>query len=171
MGQIKKNSSSAAADAGIGRNRSPIDLSIRGSDVLLSGRFHRWQAATARGDDLDELTVRMAVDVTSPDDLTVPGDEKDLFAFRSETLVPMRPNLYIAHGRLLTASGDRPFEMAVEIPDGHNAFFSLSFVARKEELGPSWAELATGETGAGGIDAERLLDPRLGVRAPQLAAA
>ena len=61
--------------------------------------------------------------------------------------------------------------MLVEVPEGHTAFLSLSFVVRKEELGAGWKELLIGGSGAGGIDAERRLDPRSGVREPELAAA
>jgi hypothetical protein len=153
------------------RNRSPIDLRIHGNDIFLSGHFHRWQAVAMMGRDLDELCVRMAVDVTSPDHLRIDAAERDLFSFRSATLLPLNSSLYLARGELITSAGARPFEMVVEAPEGHTAFCSLAFIARKEELGSGWKELVTGGSGAGGIDAERLLDPRSGVRNPELAAA
>ncbi len=152
-------------------HRSPIDLRIHGADIFLSGHFHRWQATTVTGKDLDELCVRMAVDVTSPDHLTINPTEKDLFSFRSATLLQVQSNLYLARGQLITSAGARPFEMVLETPEGHSAFCSLAFIARKDELGIGWKELVTRDAGAGGIDAERLLDPRSGVRDPQLAAA
>ena len=61
--------------------------------------------------------------------------------------------------------------MLVEVPGGHTAFMVLSFVIRKDELGDGWKELLTAELESGGIDAERRLDPRMGVRDPELAAA
>ena len=153
------------------RARSPIDLRIHGADILISGHFHRWQAATSMGGDLDELSVRMAVDITSPDQLIVGSGQPDLFSFHSETVLPVRANLYLARGELVTAAGARDFEMVIDAPEGHNAFCSLSFIVRREELGAGWKELVTGGMGNGGIDAERRLDPRSGVRNLELAAA
>lgn len=151
--------------------RSPIDLRIHGADILISGHFHRWQATTTMGRDLDELSVRMAVDVTSPDQLIVDSGQPDLFSFRSNTILEVRSNLYLARGELVTPAGGRRFEMVVEAPEGHNALCGLSFIVRREELGAGWKELVTGGMGAGGIDAERRLDPRSGVRNLELAAA
>jgi hypothetical protein len=167
----QKTTTIDANDIVLPRSRSPVDLQIHGADIFVSGHFHRWQASTSMGRDLDEVSVRMAIDVTSPDQLTVDPAERDLFSFRSETVLPLRSNLYLARGQLVTPAGERPFDLVVEAPEGHNVFCSLSFIARKEDLGDSWKELATGGSGAGGIDAERLLDPRSGVRDPVLAAA
>lgn len=158
-----------------GRARSPIDLSIAGNDLLLSGRFHRWQAAAITDSDLDHLSVRMAVDATSPDHLaeiyaTGPSTAS-LLSFRSRHVERLQPLVYRAAGELTSSAGKHPLEMVVEMPDGHTSFFALSFTARKADLGDAWAELVTGGSGAGGIDAERRLDPRAGVRDPILAAA
>jgi hypothetical protein len=153
-------------------SRSPIDLRIHSADIFLSGHFHRWQASAALGRDLDEASIRMAVDVTSPDQLTVgEPSEADLFSFRAATVLPINEKVFLARGELTTTAGARPFSMVIEAPDGHTSFLALSFIARKEDLGDSWKELVTGGSGAGGIDAERLLDPRAGVRSPDLAAA
>lgn len=160
-----------ANDVEIAQERSPIDLRIHGADIFVSGHFHRWQASTTMGQDLDELSVRMAIDVTSPDQLTGASARPDLFSFHSDTILPVRLNLYLARGELVTAAGVRPFEMVVEAPEGHNAFCGLSFIVRKDELGAGWKELVTGGSGAGGIDAERLLDPRSAIRDFELAAA
>jgi len=138
---------------------------------LLSGRFHRWQAATTMTRDLDELSVRMAVDITSPDQLIEHSAQPDLFSFRSDKVVSVRSDVYLARGELVTAAGARPFEMVIDAPTGHNAFCSLSFIVRREELGEGWKELVTGGAGWSGIDAERRLDPRSGVRDLELAAA
>lgn len=151
--------------------RSPINLSIHGEDVFLEGRFHRWQVATTVGHDLDELAINMAVDVTSPDQLTAPDARGDLFSFRATMLSELRPHAYMARGQLVTPAGERPFEMLVEVPAGHTAFLILSFVVRKDELGDGWKELLTGGPGHLDIDAERRLDPRMGVRDLELAAA
>jgi hypothetical protein len=162
-----------ANDTRIGRKRSPIDLRIQGDDIFLSGHFHRWQSAVSMGPDLDELSVRLAVDVTSPDQLTVDPEEQDLFSFRSTEVTKLLPHTFRVQGKLTAPDGQgaSPFGMLVEVAEGHNAFIALSFVARKDELGPSWMELVTAGVGAGGIDAERLLDPRAGVRDPELATA
>jgi hypothetical protein len=168
--RLLKIAEQPANDVQVEPERSPIDLRIHGADILISGHFHRWQAATTRGRDLDELSVRMAVDVTSPDQLVADIAPRDLFSFRSDTVLPVRSNLYLARGELVTAAGSRQFEMVIDAPEGHNAFCSLSFIIRREELGAGWNELVTGATG-GGIDAERRLDPRSGVRDIELAAA
>jgi hypothetical protein len=167
MGYSKKPTKSS----GIPRERLPIDLRIQGADIFLSGHFHRWQATVSMGPDLDELTVRMAVDATSPDQLTAEPAEKDLLSFRSVDVKRILPNTFRARGALTTITGTNPSEMLVEVPEGHNAILGLTFVARKDAFGPSWKELITATGGAGGIDAERLLDPRAGVRDPELAAA
>lgn len=154
------------------RRRSPIDLQISGGDILLSGRFHRWQATAFTGADLDELSVLMAVDSTSPDRLTVVSeDDRDLFSFHSTDVRRESASLYRASGWLRTGTGTHPFEMRIELPEGHNAFFAVRFSAPRAILGDSWAELVTGGSGAGGIDAERRLDPWAGVMNPELAAA
>jgi len=158
-----------------GRARSPLDLSIAGSDILLSGRFHRWQAAAFTDSDLDQLSVRMAVDATSPDQLAeIYGANRgpaSLLSFRSKEVERVQPLVYRASGELATSAGTRPIEMVIEMPDDHTAFFALSFKVGKDALGDAWSELVTGGSGGGGIDAERRLDPRSGVRVPILAVA
>lgn len=161
-----------ANDIRISPKRSPIDLRIHGDDMLLSGRFHRWQATAFTDADLDELSVRMAIDSTSPDQLTlVSDDDHDLFSFHSADVRRESASLYKARGGLTTATGTHPFEMHIEVPEGHNAFFAIKFVARKAVLGDSWAELVIGGSSGGGIDAERRLDPWAVVLNSELAAA
>jgi hypothetical protein len=150
--------------------RSPIGLQIHGDDVFLSGTFHRWQATASSGPDLDLVSVHMAVDATSPDQLTFDPDEHKLFAFSAKKLTKLGNNAYSAEGTMTTTAGERAMDVLVEIPEGHNSFFALAFVARKEFLGESWGELI-GRAGAGGIDAERLLDPRAALRTLELAVA
>jgi hypothetical protein len=151
--------------------RPPVDLRIHGGDLLLSGRFHRWQATAFTSGDLDQLSVRLAIDSTSPDQLTGDGDEGNLFSFHSSQVEQLQPYLYRAYGEMQTTSGAHSLALRVELPEGHNAFFAVSFDASKEVLGDAWWELVTGGGGAGGIEAERLLDPRSAVRVPDLAAA
>lgn len=160
-----------ANDIAISRKRSPIDLRIHCADIMLSGRFHRWQATAFTGGDLDEASVRMAVDSTSPDHLPGDLDAPDLFSFRSNRVERVNPALFRAGGQLATSTGTHPFDMQIELPEGHNAFFAVSFTAKKQVLGAAWGELVTGGSGSGGIDAERRLDPWAGVRDPDLAAA
>jgi hypothetical protein len=163
-----------ASETAISRRRSAIDLRIHGEKLFLSGRFHRWQSAVALGNDLDELSVRLAVDVTSPDHLNHADDTaEEMLAFRSTSVTPVTGdgNVSMARGELVTQMGTRPFEMLLETPEGHTPFLGLSFVIRKDELGAAWKELVTGGSGAGGIDAERLLDPWSVVSNPAIAAA
>ena len=170
MAKQRKNPT-PANDIAISRNRSPIDLRIHCADILLSGRFHRWQATAFTGLDLDKASVRIALDSTSPDQLTGDGDAPDLFSFRSSRVERVNPALFRADGELSTSTGQHPFQMQIELPEGHNAFFAVSFEAEKRVLGDAWTELVTGGSGAGGIDAERRLDPWAGVRNTELAAA
>lgn len=169
------NPESAKQAPAAGRARSPIELKIAGSDILLSGRFHRWQAAAFTGSDLDQLSVRMAVDATSPDQLAeiyaADGAPAPLLSFRSKQVERVQPLVYRASGELSTSAGAHPLDIVIEMPDGHTSFFALSFAASKDALGEAWSELVTGGSGAGGIDAERRLDPRSGVRDPILAVA
>jgi hypothetical protein len=162
------------SEMGISRRRSPIKLRIHGENIFLSGRFHRWQCAVALGNDLDEMSVRMAVDVTSPDHLNhVDDTDEELLSFHSASVTPVTGNgsVSLARGELATPAGTRDFEMLLETPEGHTPFLGLSFVIRKDELGSAWKELVTGGSGAGGIDAERLLDPWSAVINPAIAAA
>lgn len=163
-----------ANENGISRRRSPIELHIQGENLYLAGRFHRWQSAVAIGNDLDEMSIRMAVDVTSPDHLNHTDDDaEELLSFRSSSVTPVtgNGNVSLARGELVTEVGTRPFEMLLETPEGHTPFLGLSFVIRKDELGSGWKELVTGGSGAGGIDAERLLDPWSVVISTSVAAA
>ena len=158
-------------DTNLSPRHPPIDLRIQGGDVFLSGHFHRWQAMAYRGPDLDVLSVRMAVDATSPDQLTDDTDQgRDLFSFTSTNVTKLDDNVYRALGTLKTTVGRHPFEVMIEAPREHNAFFALSFSGRKEVLGNAWPELMAA-SGTGDLDAERRLDPRAGVRDPELAAA
>ncbi|HEY4184367.1 MAG TPA: YceI family protein [Polyangia bacterium] len=148
------------------RNRSPIELRIHGEDIFLSGRFHRWQAQVSLGSDLDELSAQIAIDATSPDNLMVSEDEneRNLFSFRSTSVTGVADNGYKAEGELVTSVGATPYHLSIMVPEGHTAFFLVTLKLRKEQVDPAhWSELVTG-SGAGGIDAERLLDPRTGVR-------
>jgi len=147
------------------RLRSPIDLRIQGEDLFVSGRFHRWQATVSLGSDLDRLTAQIAIDATSPDNLTAGVREEDpnLFAFHSHEVTRTEEGAYRAVGRLVTSAGDFPLSLDIQVPEGHTAFFMLVAKLDRETVGAGWSELVTG-SGAGGIDAERLLDPRTGVR-------
>ena len=124
----------------------------------------------SRGPDLDVLSVRMAVDVTSPDQLTFNPTGPDLFSFTSASVERLDDHFYRAEGLLSTSTGKHPLDLMIEVPDGHNAFFSLGFSGRKEVLGNVWPELMA-TSGVGDLDAERRMDPRAGVRAADLAAA
>jgi len=154
------------------RLRSPIELRIHGEDIFVSGRFHRWQATVSMGSDLDQLAAQIAIDATSPDNLTsgVHEDEQNLFAFRSQKVKATGDGNFRAQGRLTTPTGDFPLTLDVQVPDGHTAFFLISGKLNRPTIGDGWSELVTG-SGAGGIDAERLLDPRTGVRDLPVAAA
>ncbi len=138
----------------------------------MSGRFHRWQATVSLGSDLDQLSAQIAIDATSPDDLTASAheDEQNLFAFPSHEVRRTGNGTYRAEGRLLTPAGDFPLAVDIQVPDGHTAFFLIAVKLDRETIGEGWHELVTG-SGAGGIDAERLLDPRTGVRDLPVAAA
>jgi polyisoprenoid-binding protein YceI len=159
-----------ANDSSLSPVRPPIDLRIQGDEIFLSGHFHRWQAMVSRGPDLDLLSVRMAVDVTSPDHLKNTTDGRDLFSFTSTNVMKLDDNVYRAEGHLNTTAGQHPFDVMIEIPRGHNAFFALAFSGRREVLGNVWPELMAA-SGVGDMDAERRLDPWASVRDPELAAA
>jgi polyisoprenoid-binding protein YceI len=164
------NQIAPATFAATPRLRSPIDLRIKGEDLFVSGRFHRWQATVALGSDLDQLVAQIAIDATSPDSLTDGKDEQNLFAFSSHEVTAQGEGTYRAKGRLTTSAGDFPLTLDIQIPDGHTAFFMIAAKLDRETVGDGWSELVTG-SGAGGIDAERLLDPRTGVRDLPVAAA
>lgn len=151
-------------------SRSPISLRIHGDELFLSGAFHRWQAAASSGPDLDLVSVHMAVDATSPDQLTVDPHEHPLLSFASKKVTKLGHSVFSAEGVMKIEGAERPCDVLVEIPEGHNSFFALAFVVRKEFLGGAWRQLV-GRAGTGGIDAERLLDPRAGLRGMELAAA
>ena len=159
------NQIAPAGFAAAKRLRSPIDLRVQGEDIFLSGRFHRWQATVSLGSDLDQLSAQIAIDATSPDNLIASADEdeQNLFAFHSNAVTCTGAGTYRAEGRLVTAAGDFPLELGIQVPEGHTAFFLITAKLSREAMGAGFAELVTG-SGDGGIDAERLLDPRTGVR-------
>lgn len=166
------NQIAPATFAATPRLRSPIELRIHGEDIFVSGRFHRWQATVAMGSDLDQLVAQIAIDATSPDNLTsgVHQDEQNLFAFDSHEVTSSGEGNYRAQGRLTTEAGDFPLALDIQVPDGHTAFFLISGKLDRSAIGAGWSQLVTG-SGAGGIDAERLMDPRTGVRDLPVAAA
>lgn len=166
------NQIAPATFAATPRLRSPIDLRIQGEDIFVSGRFHRWQASVSLGSDLDQLAAQIAIDATSPDNLTagVHEDEENLFSFHSNEVSRTAEGAYHATGRLVTTAGDFPLALDIQVPEGHTAFFLIAGKLDRETFGSGWSELVTG-SGAGGIDAERLLDPRTGVRDLPVAAA
>jgi polyisoprenoid-binding protein YceI len=166
------NQIAPATFAATPRLRSPIELRIKGEDLFVSGRFHRWQATVALGSDLDQLVAQIAIDATSPDNLTsgAHADEQNLFAFTSNEVTPGKDGGYRAQGRLVTPNGDFPLSLDIQVPDGHTAFFLIAGKLDRASIGDGWSELVTG-SGKGGIDAERLLDPRTGVRDLPVAAA
>src|SRR3954454_621053 len=163
-------SPSDSAETRPAEGRPPISLRIHGDEVFLSGAFHRWQAAASSGPDLDLVSVHMAVDATSPDQLTVDPREHHLLSFASKKVTKLGQSVFSAEGVMKIDGAEQPCDVLVEIPAGHNSFFALAFVARKDFLGAAWRELV-GRAGTGGIDAERLLDPRAGLRGMELAAA
>jgi len=126
----------------------------------------------ALGSDLDQLVAQIAIDATSPDNLTAGAheDEQNLFAFTSHEVTRTGEGSYRADGRLATIAGEFPLTLDIQVPDGHTAFFLIAGKLDRETIGEAWSELVTG-SGAGGIDAERLLDPRTGVRDLPVAAA
>ena len=150
--------------------RSPIELRIQGDEVFLSGSFHRWQANAASGPDLDMVSIHLAVDATSPDQLKAHAPEHHLFSFTSKKLRKVGKNVFSAEGLMTTDAGQEACDVLVEIPEGHTAFVALAFVVKKEFLGDGWQEI-TGSAGMGGIDAERSLDARTDLRGMELAAA
>lgn len=150
--------------------RSPIELRIQSGEVFLSGSFHRWQANAASGPDLDMVSVRLAVDATSPDSLVPHPRDHHLFSFESKQVRKLGENVFSAEGVMTTDGGEQRCDMLVEIPEGHTAFVALAFVVKKDFLGDGWREI-TGAAGMGGIDAERSLDARTGLRGMELAAA
>jgi len=151
-------------------SRSPIELRIQGDDVFLSGSFHRWQANAASGPDLDMVSVHLAVDATSPDRLSAHAPEHHLFSFTSKNVHKLGAHVFSAEGQMTTDAGEQPCDLLIEIPDGHTAFVALAFVVKKEFLGEGWQEI-TGTAGMGGMDTERSLDARTGLRGMELAAA
>lgn len=161
---------SDSAETRPAESRSPISLRIHGDEVFLSGAFHRWQAAASSGPDLDLVSVHIAVDATSPDQLTVDPREHHLFSFASKKVTKLGQNVFSAEGIMKIDRAEQPCDVLVEIPEGHNSFFALAFVVRKEFLGAAWHQLV-GRSGTSGMDAERLLDPRAGLRGMELAAA
>lgn len=121
------------------------------------------------GPDLDELTVRMAVDATSADapEADTSGDE--LFTFHATEIRKRGGEAHDVRGEIRTMNGNRPFRMIIETPEGESSFFVLSFIARREDLGFGWKELVSDVLGLGGIEVERRQDPRMGVRDPIVA--
>lgn len=149
--------------------RRPVGLRVFSDDLFLCGHFSRWEAAVAMGPDLDELTVRMAVDATSAEAPEDDASGNELFTFHATEIKKRNADTHEVRGEITTSSGTRPFRTIIETPEGENAFFVMSFIARREDLGFGWKELVSDVLGLGGIEAERRQDPRMGVRDPIVA--
>ena len=141
----------AASVPGRLRGRS-INLDISGPGLMLSGRFSDWESGVSMGPDLDQLSVRLAIDATSaltargwapPGRDAAPADDQrgDLFSLRSRQATPTAPGVYHVEGELTGAAGTRTIEAQVETSIEHSAVFLLSFQARKSDFGAGWTHL------------------------------
>jgi hypothetical protein len=125
-------------DRSHGLVRRSVDLDIAGADLMLQGHFSDWESSLAVGPDLDQVSVRLAIDATSA---RAPVGGRSLFGFHSRKVEVTGPASYRAVGTFTGPRGARAVEVAVESPLGHTALVIITFSAKRQDFGEGWHDL------------------------------
>jgi len=153
-----------AAGLVIGQPRF-IDLSIRGEDLLLSGKFEHWvPMALETGGKQNEA--QLLVDVTSHE----PANDTDaVFSFVSTNVRRMGSDAYLARGTIGRGDVHRDAEILVQAPQRHSPFAAMTFRLDEPTFREVWSELAARFATQEGSKAE--VRPRAWLLTPVVATA
>jgi hypothetical protein len=142
-----------------------IELSIRGKDLMLSGKFQHWvPLALQTGGKQSEA--QLLIDVTSPGPA---NDTAELFSFASDRVKRVGEGAYLVKGVLREGDLQCPADAMVLAPAAHSAFASITFQVDEATFPEIWRELSARLAVEHGGDVE--VRPRAWLVAPALAAA
>jgi hypothetical protein len=142
-----------------------IDLSIRGGELLLAGRFEHWvPMALESGGKRHEAQVVFDVTSTGP-----ANDTADVFSFVSNKVRRTAPGTYLARGTMRRGDVERPSSATVQAPAAHSPFAVVTFEVDEAAFPELWGELSARVASQDGSNAE--VRPRAWLLTPVVAAA
>jgi hypothetical protein len=143
-----------------------IDLSIRGGELLLEGKFEHWvpMALESGG---KQSQAQLVIDVTSSGPAIDAGDE--LFSFVSTKIRRVAEGTYLAQGTMQRGDVQRASEATVQAPAAHSPFAVVTFELAEGVFPEVWDELSARVAGQDGAKGE--LRPRAWLLPPMVAAA
>jgi hypothetical protein len=155
----------AAAGPTVGQPRF-IDLSIRGEELLLSGKFEHWvPLALESGGKRSQA--QLVFDVTSPGPANDTGGE--LFSFVSSKVRRVADGTYLAQGTMQHGDVQRATKATVQAPAAHSPFAVVTFEVAETDFPEVWEELSTRVSAQNGSSAD--VRPRAWLLTPVIAAA
>jgi hypothetical protein len=115
-----------------------IDLSIRGGELFLAGRFDHWvpMALESGG---KSSHAQLVVDVTS---VGPANDTAELFSFVSSKVRRMADGAYLATGTLSRGDVQRASRASVQAPGAHSPFAVVTFEVDEAVFPEAWIELS-----------------------------
>jgi len=143
-----------------------IDLSIRGEDLLLEGKFEHWvPMALESGGKRNHA--QLVFDVTSHGPANDTGDE--LFSFVSTRVRRVADGAYVAQGTMQRGDVRRAGTATVQAPAGHSPFAVVTFELTEAAFPEVWEELSARVASQEGSKGE--VRPRAWLLTPVIAAA
>jgi hypothetical protein len=163
--EVTEKSPVAAAGPVVGQPRF-IDLSIRGADVLLSGKFEHWvPMALESGGKRSQAQV--VFDVTSTGPANDIGGE--VFSFASNKVRQIAEGTYLAQGTMRRGDVQRATRATVQAPAAHSPFAVVTFDLDEGVFPELWEELSARVASQDDSNAE--VRPRAWLLTPVVAAA
>jgi hypothetical protein len=155
----------AAGPRAVGQPRF-IDLSIRGADLLLAGKFEHWVPLSLEtGGKHGEAQI--VFDVTSPGPANDTGGE--VFSFVSTKARQVADGTYLAQGTMRRGDVERASRAMVQAPAAHSPFAVVTFQVAETVFPEVWEELSARVASQQEPNAE--VRPRAWLLAPVVAAA
>jgi hypothetical protein len=149
-----------------GARSQTIGLSIRGSELMVGGRFDHWVPVAAEGAGPDEGAVQIFFDVTG---MARSQDWQELFSFDAGEVDRLGPFAYIAKGTMRKGELEHPMEAVIQTPPAHTPFVVVTFSIDRKRFPEIWDDLSA--VVAARDDHSTQLHPRAWLRAPTLASA
>jgi|SRR6185436_785712 len=143
-----------------------IDLSIRGDELLLEGKFEHWVPLSLESGG-ERGHAQVVFDVTSSGPANDTGGE--LFSFVSSKVRRVADGTYLAQGTMQRGAVHRASKATVQAPAAHSPFAVVTFEVAEAAFPEVWDTLSTRLASQSGPDAE--VRPRAWLLSPVLAAA
>jgi hypothetical protein len=143
-----------------------IDLSIRGGQLLLEGRFEHWvpMALESGG---KRSQAQLVFDVTSTGPANDTGDA--FFSFESSKVRRVADGTYLAQGVMRHGEVHRLGKATVQAPAAHSPFAVVTFELSEDAFPEVWEELSVRVATQDGSNAE--VRPKAWLLTPMVAAA